>query len=155
MRRKKTHKKTSYKKRRRSMGAVSSSVKNTLMETLYGVGGAIAAKYVSTFVKDQADKIDAVAKYSDYIGAATPILVGAFLPSLIKQKSVAVSSIGKGMAIAGGLQLATAAGIAGFPGYYVPTVGALSMSQDYRSDYVPAVGAVDMNMDMAGCGYGY
>jgi len=153
MRRKKTTKKTSYKKRRRSMGAVSSSVKNTLMETLYGVGGAVAAKYVSTFVKDQADKIDSVAKYSDYIGAATPILVGAFLPSLIKKKSVAVSSIGKGMAIAGGLQLATAVGIAGVPGYYVPMVGALNPMQDYRSDFVPAVGAVDM--DMAGCGYGY
>jgi hypothetical protein len=155
MRHRKTHKKKTHHKRRKTMGAISSNVKNTLMETLYGVGGAVAAKYVSTFVKNQADKIDAVAKYSDYIGAATPILVGAFLPSLIKQKSVAVSSIGKGMAIAGGLQLATAAGIAGLPDYYVPTVGALSMSQDYRSDYVPAVGAVDMNMDMAGCGYGY
>jgi hypothetical protein len=138
------------------MGAVSSNVKNTLMETLYGVGGAVAAKYVSTFVKTQAEKIDSVAKYADYIAAATPILVGAFLPTLIKQKSVAVSSIGKGMAISGGLSLAEATGlISGIPGYYVPTVGALSMSQDYRSDYVPAVGGVDMNMNMAGCGYGY
>jgi len=151
-RRKTKTKKTSYK-RRRSMGAVSSSLKNTLMETLYGVGGAIAGKYVSNFVTTQAEKVDSVASYAKYLGAATPIVVGAFLPKLIKKKSSAIDGIRKGMLIAGGLELATAAGIAGIPGYYVPMVGALNPMQDYRSDFVPAVGAVDM--DMAGCGYGY
>jgi hypothetical protein len=156
MRRKKTHKKTSYKKRRRSgIGAVSSSLKSTLMDLVYGVGGAIIGKKVSTLVATQAEGVDATAAYAKYLGAATPILVGAFLPKLIKKKSPAIEGIRKGMLIAGGLELAGAAGIAGLPGYYVPMVGALNPMQDYRSDYVPAVGAVDMNMDMAGCGYGY
>jgi len=153
MRRKKTHKKTSYKKRRRSMGAVSSSLKSTLMDLVYGVGGAIIGKKVSTLVATQAETVDSVKDYAKYLGAATPILVGAFLPKLIKKKSPAIDGIRKGMLIAGGLELAGAAGIAGLPGYYVPMVGALNPMQDYRSDYVPAVGAVDM--DMAGCGYGY
>lgn len=135
------------------MGAVSTLLKNTLMETLYGVGGAIIGKKVSDFVKTKADDIASVADYSQYLGAATPILVGAFLPKLIKKKSPAIDGLRKGMLIAGGLQLAGAVGIAGVPGYYVPMVGALNPMQDYRSDYVPAVGAVDM--DMAGCGYGY
>jgi len=155
MRRKKTHKKTSYKKRRRSMGAVSSSLKSTLMDLVYGVGGAIIGKKVSTLVATQAETVDSVKDYAKYLGAATPILVGAFLPKLIKKKSPAIDGIRKGMLIAGGLELAGAAGIAGLPGYYVPMVGALNQMQDYRSDYVPAVGGVDINMDMAGCGYGY
>jgi hypothetical protein len=153
MRRKKTTKKTSYKKRRRSMGAVSSSLKSTLMDLVYGVGGAIIGKKVSTLVATQAEGVEATADYAKYLGAATPILVGAFLPKLIKKKSPAIEGIRKGMLIAGGLELAGAAGIAGLPGYYVPMVGALNPMQDYRSDYVPAVGGVDM--DMAGCGYGY
>ena len=153
MARRKTHKKKTTHKRRRSMGAVSISLKNTLMETLYGVGGAIIGKKVSDFVKTKADDIESVAHYSQYLGAATPILVGAFLPKIIKKKSPAIDGLRKGMLIAGGLQLAGAVGIAGVPGYYVPMVGALNPMQDYRSDYVPAVGAVDM--DMAGCGYGY
>jgi len=153
MRRKKTTKKTSYKKRRRSMGAVSSSLKSTLMDLVYGVSGAIIGKKVSTLVATQAEGVEATAAYAKYLGAATPILVGTFLPKLIKKKSPAIEGIRKGMLIAGGLELAGAAGIAGLPGYYVPMVGALNPMQDYRSDYVPAVGAVDM--DMAGCGYGY
>jgi len=155
MRRKKTHKKTSYKKKRRSMGAVSSSLKSTLMDLVYGVSGAIIGKKVSTLVATQAEGVDSVKDYAQYLGAATPILVGAFLPKLIKKKSPAIEGIRKGMLIAGGMELAGAVGIAGLPGYYVPMVGALNPMQDYRSDYVPAVGAVDMNMDMAGCGYGY
>jgi hypothetical protein len=155
MRRKKTHKKTSYKKRRRSMGAVSSSLKSTLMDLVYGVGGAIIGKKVATLVTTRAEGNDSIKDYASYLGAATPIIVGAFLPKLIKKKSPAIDGIRKGMLIAGGLELATAAGIAGLPGYYVPMVGALNTMQDYRSDYVPAVGGVDMNMDMAGCGYGY
>jgi hypothetical protein len=151
-RRKTKTKKTTYKKRR-SMGAISSSLKNTLMETLYGVGGAIIGKKVSEFVKTKADDVASLADYSKYLGAATPILVGAFLPKLIKKKSLAIDGLRKGMLIAGGLELAGAVGIAGVPGYYVPMVGALNPMQDYRSDFVPAVGAVDM--DMAGCGYGY
>jgi hypothetical protein len=135
------------------MGAVSSSLKNTLMETLYGVGGAIIGKKVSEFVKTKADDVASLADYSKYLGAATPILVGAFLPKIIKKKSPAIDGLRKGMLIAGGLELAGAVGIAGVPGYYVPMVGALNPMQDYRSDYVPAVGAVEM--DMAGCGYGY
>lgn len=155
MARRKTHKKTSHKRRRSSkMGAVSTSLKNTLMDTVYGVAGAIAGKYVSSFVKSQADSMSALSNYSAYIGAASPILVSALLPKVIKKKSPAVEGIRKGMMIAGGLEFATAVGvISGLPGYYVPTVGSLSQSTDYRSEYVPAVGAVDM--DMAGCGYGY
>ena len=153
MARRKTHKKKTTHKRRRSMGAVSSSLKNTLMETLYGVGGAIIGKKVSEFVKTKADDVASLADYSKYLGAATPILVGAFLPKIIKKKSPAIDGLRKGMLIAGGLELAGAVGIAGVPGYYVPMVGALNPMQDYRSDYVPAVGAVEM--DMAGCGYGY
>jgi hypothetical protein len=154
MKLKKTHKKTSNKKRRRSsIGAVSSSLKSTLMDLVYGVGGAIIGKKVATLVTTQAEGVEATAAYAKYLGAATPILVGAFLPKLIKKKSPAIEGIRKGMLIAGGLELAGAAGIAGLPGYYVPMVGALNPMQDYRSDYVPSVGAVDM--DMAGCGYGY
>lgn len=153
MARRKTHKKNTTHKRRRSMGAVSSSLKNTLMETLYGVGGAIIGKKVSDFVKTKADDVASLADYSQYLAAATPIVVGAFLPKIIKKKSPAIDGLRKGMLIAGGLQLAGAVGIAGVPGYYVPVVGALNPMQDYRSDFVPAVGAVDM--DPVGCGYGY
>lgn len=153
MARRKTNKRKTTYKRRRSMGAVSSSLKSTLMELVYGVGGAIIGKKVSTLVTTQAEGVEATASYAKYLGAATPILVGAFLPKLIKKKSPAIDGIRKGMLIAGGLELAGAVGIAGVPGYYVPVVGALNPMQDYRSDFVPAVGAVDM--DMAGCGYGY
>ena len=155
MARRKSHKKTSHKKRRSSrMGAVGTSLKSTLMDTVYLVGGAIAGKYVSSFVKSQAESISSLSSYSGYIGAASPILVSALLPKVIKKKSPAIDGLRKGMLVAGGLDLATSLGvISGLPSYYVPTVGALSQNTDVRSEYVPTVGAV--NMDMAGCGYGY
>ena len=139
-RRKKHTKKRTHSRRKRSIGAIS-SVKSALMQTAYGVAGAVAASYLKNAVTSAVDKVDSLKSYSETIGAASPVILGAFLPKLVKQKSEIITGIQQGMLIGGGLSLVKSLnilpGIGGIEDYYVPTVA--GMTTDVRNMNVPAV----------------
>jgi hypothetical protein len=133
-RKRKTNKKTTYRRKSRSrMGAISTGLKDSLMATAYGVAGAIAASYVTNAVTKAVEKVDSLKEYAETIGAATPVVVGAFLPKLVKQKSPLMTGLQQGMLIGGGLSLVKSLKI-------LPGVGAISPLVDFS---VPKVGAIE------------
>lgn len=143
-RRRKTHhtkKTTTRRKGRRRVGAISGDQKTLLMQTLAGIGGAIAASYVTTAVTNAVSKIDSVKNYASDIGAVAPIAVGFFLPKIIKKQSPMMKGLQMGMMIGGGLSLVKALkilpGVGGVP--FVAGSPAMQRTVDFRSQNVPMV----------------
>lgn len=84
--------------------------KKTALDILYIGGGAVAGTYAGTqaynLIKGDKADFDPEEKLKPYIKGGVPILVGAFLPSLLG-RSEAIKGVGNGM-IASGASLIVA-----------------------------------------------
>ena len=118
--------------RRSRMGAVNPS----LMNAAYAIAGGAVAQVLDNIL-DKNLPAKTAAKTKDYIKAGAPIVVGFFLPKLIK--SDAGKFAGIGMMTVGGLKLIQAAGvlhgIAGGQDFYHAPMLAAAMQSDggYRA----------------------
>jgi len=144
-RRKKSHSKKSTKRtsRRRSrVGAISSDTKSLLMQTLGGIGGAVAGAYVGGVVKTQLESVSSMADYAGYADGAVQLAAGFFLPKFIKTPSPLLKGVQMGLMINGGLSLVKASGV-------LPGIGAIDnpvpfiagANDDVRSQTVPFIGS--------------
>jgi len=112
-RRKRSTKKSSYRRRRMSgVGAMGSQITGAL----YTIAGAVAAGAVTKFLP---------ATMNDKLKAAVPVVVGIMLPKYLKGNIG--QGIGAGMVATGGLKLVQSFGIlngigGGYAGYQVPQV---------------------------------
>jgi len=114
-RRKRSTKKSSYRRRRMSgVGAMGSQITGAL----YTIAGAVAAGAVTKFLP---------ATMNDKLKAAVPVVVGIMLPKYLKGNIG--QGIGAGMVATGGLKLVQSFGIlngigaySGYAGYQVPQV---------------------------------
>jgi len=97
----KSHKKHHTTKKRRRMGATGSGM---LMEAAGLIGGAVAARFVTT-----TDKIPMFSTLQPNVKNAGVLALGYFFPKLVKGSLG--KSIGLGMITAGGLGLVQSTGI--------------------------------------------
>ena len=97
----KSNKKSHTTKKRRRMGATGSGM---LMEAAGLIGGAVAARFVTT-----TDKIPMFSTLQPNVKNASVLALGYFFPKLVKGSLG--KSIGLGMITAGGLGLVQSTGI--------------------------------------------
>ena len=144
MARKKTHKKPVQHRRRRRMGGIG-AVKGSAMTAVYAVAGAAAAQLLGKVLPSTLDS---------RITAAAPVVIGLFLPKVIK--GPVGQGLATGMIAVGGLKLVQSFGVLNGIGnlaanvdYSVPLVGAMYNRTGLvdRSYTTPAIAG----MDEVGC----
>ena len=127
MAKKKHHVKRHHTRRRGRMGAVNPS----LMNAAYAIAGGAVAQVLGNVLDTNLPATTAQTT-KDYIKAGAPIVVGFFLPKLIKSEMGKMA--GLGMMTVGGLKLIQATGvlhgIAGGPDFYHAPMLAAAMQSD-------------------------